>query len=400
MYSFQNVYWKLVLKLIEKPYDLVSMSLDTEEIWLQPTYRSTFDFIRFNRRDVDFSGEVERETEILMQKLEQLWPRLNKKSIRMLNIHFTAQPPVNDEKKIPFSIANTRDIEIVTFLVSPASFHENAEKIGYALNVGFESLDPYDYSVTYDQVMDTRNQVMQKAKQKEAERSKQAEVFRYGKPYITYFFTGLQVVLFFLMEAAGGSTNTQTLIDFGAKDNSLLANGEWWRLVTPIVLHIGMTHLLFNTIALISVGGAAERIYGSGRFLFIYLAAGVFGSINSFLFSPNPSAGASGAIFGCMGALLYLVFLNRQLFFQTIGMNILLIIAINAGIGFFVPNIDNAGHFGGLVGGFLAAGAAGMPKKPNRLLQGMALLILVILGAGAYLYGVNTYSPFEGRFNF
>lgn len=394
MYSFQNVYWKLILKLIEKPYDLVSMSLDTEEIWLQPSYKSSFDFIRFNRRDVDFSQEVERETEFQMQRLEQLRMRMNKKSIRLLNIHFTAEPPVNDTKEIPFSIAETRHVEVITFLVSPSSLHENAERLGSALHVSFGPLGLSNEAVTYDQVMDTRNQVMQTAKQKEAERSKQAEMFQYGKPYVTNFFAGFQVLLFFLLEAAGGSTHTETLITFGAKENSLLAAGEWWRLITPIVLHIGITHLLFNTIALISVGGTAERIYGSSRFLFIYLAAGVFGSIGSFLFSPFPSAGASGAIFGCMGALLYLVFQNRQLFFKSIGMNILVIIAINAGIGFFVPNIDNAGHFGGLIGGFLAAAAAGMPKRTNWTLQGAAFLILAILGMGAFYYGVYSYSTY------
>ncbi|MBP1080669.1 MULTISPECIES: rhomboid family intramembrane serine protease [Bacillus] len=391
MYSFQNVYWNLVLKLIEKQYDLVSMSLDTEEIWLQPSYNSSFDFIRFNRRDVDFSQEVERETEIQMQKLEQLRMRINKKSIRLLNVHFTAQPPVNDRNDIPFSVSETKNVEVVTFLVHPLSLQENAERLGSALNISFGPLDPSYEAVTYDQVMDTRNQVMQTAKHKEAERSKQAEMFQYGKPYVTYFFAGVQVLLFILLEAAGGSTNTQTLIEFGAKENSLLAAGEWWRLITPIVLHIGMTHLLFNTVALISVGGTAERIYGSGRFLFIYLAAGIFGSIGSFLFSPFPSAGASGAIFGCMGALLYLVFQNRQLFFKSIGMNILVLIGINAGIGFFVPNIDNAGHFGGLIGGFLAAAAVGMPKRTNLPLQGAAFLIAVILGAGAFLYGIYTY---------
>jgi rhomboid protease GluP len=368
------------------------MSLDTEEIWLQPSYRSSFDFIRFNRKDVDFSREVERETEIQLQRLEQLRIRMNKKTIRLLNIHFTEQPPVNDTNEIPYSISETRHVEVITFLVNPMSLQANAEKLGSALDTKFGTLDPFDQTVTFDEVMDTRNQVLQKAKQKEAERSKQAEMFQYGKPYVTYFFTGLQVVFFFLLEAAGGSTNTQTLIDFGAKENSLLIAGEWWRLITPIVLHIGMTHLLFNTIALLSIGGTAERIYGSVRFMFIYLTAGVFGSIGSFLFSPFPSAGASGAIFGCLGALLYLVFQNRQLFFKSIGMNILVIIGINAGIGFFLPNVDNAGHFGGLIGGFLAAAAAGLPKRTNWFLQGAAFLIVMILGIGAFLYGVYSSS--------
>lgn len=81
--------------------------------------------------------------------------------------------------------------------------------------------------------------------------------------------------MFLLLEMSGGSQNTDTLIRFGAKENSLLLAGEWWRLVTPIVLHIGLVHLMFNTFALLSVGAAAERVFGSFRFLVIYISAGI-----------------------------------------------------------------------------------------------------------------------------
>ena len=119
------------------------------------------------------------------------------------------------------------------------------------------------------------------------------------------FLSPFKSLFLFLMEVAGGSTNTATLIDFGAKVNWLILQGEWWRLFTPIVLHIGILHLSMNTLALYYIGMIVEKIYGNFRFLFIYLIAGFFGTLASLLFSPNISAGASGAIFGCFGALLY-----------------------------------------------------------------------------------------------
>ena len=79
-------------------------------------------------------------------------------------------------------------------------------------------------------------------------------VFENGKPFFTYLFIAIQVIVFLLMEAAGGSTNTSVLIKFGAKVNWLILEGEWWRLFAPIVLHIGILHLFMNTLALYYIG--------------------------------------------------------------------------------------------------------------------------------------------------
>lgn len=117
--------------------------------------------------------------------------------------------------------------------------------------------------------------------------------------------------------------------------------------MTPIVLHIGLLHLLMNTLALFYLGSAVERVYGNIRFLFIYLAAGFGGTLASFIFSPTLSAGASGAIFGCFGALLYFGLIYPSLFFRTMGFNILVVLGINLAFGFTIPGIDNAGHIGG-----------------------------------------------------
>src|SRR3954465_11110377 len=93
---------------------------------------------------------------------------------------------------------------------------------------------------------------------------------------------------------------------------------------------------------------AVERIFGNTRFLFIYIFAGISGVIASFIFSPNISAGASGAIFGCFGALLYFALIYPKLFFRTMGPSVITVLVFNLIFGFTVSIVDNAGHLGGL----------------------------------------------------
>ncbi|HAQ06282.1 MAG TPA: rhomboid family intramembrane serine protease, partial [Bacillus bacterium] len=182
-------------------------------------------------------------------------------------------------------------------------------------------------------------------------------------------FMAIQIIVFLIMEATGGSTDTSTLIKFGAKFNPLILGGEWWRFFTPIFIHIGLLHLFMNTLALYYLGMMVERLYGNIRFLIIYIVAGFGGTLASFIISPNLSAGASGAIFGCFGALLYFGVVNPRLFWRTLGLNIFVVLGINLAFGFTIPGIDNAGHIGGLAGGFAAAGILHLPKKKHLGLQ-------------------------------
>lgn len=161
--------------------------------------------------------------------------------------------------------------------------------------------------------------------------------------------------MYIWLEYAGGSTNTLNLIQWGAKYNPLIIEGEWWRLFSAMFLHIGFFHLMMNGLALYFLGTLVERIFGSIRFFFIYMIAGLIGSLASFAFMGAVSAGASGAIFGCFGALLYFGLIHRELFFRTMGQNVIVILVINLVFGFVVQGIDMGAHLGGLAGGFLAA---------------------------------------------
>ncbi len=170
-------------------------------------------------------------------------------------------------------------------------------------------------------------------------------------PFLTYIFLGINLVVFLLMTLAGGSTNQQVLIDFGAKVNTLIQAGEVWRLLTSTFIHIGTMHLVFNLYALWALGPLSEESYGHRRFFMIYILSGLGGSTASFLFSPALSAGASGAIFGLLGALLYYSYKRPALWKSGLGMNLVVVILVNFGFGLVQPGIDNFAHLGGLVTG-------------------------------------------------
>lgn len=183
-------------------------------------------------------------------------------------------------------------------------------------------------------------------------------------PLLTYTFLGINLVVFLLMVFAGLSlfpndlsslTDQHVLIEFGAKVNSLIQAGEVWRLLTNIFIHIGILHLIFNLYALWALGPLAEEIFGHPKFLMIYIFSGLGGSVASFLFSPALSAGASGAIFGLLGALLYYCIKRPNLWKSGLGMNLVIVILVNFGFGLSQPGIDNYAHLGGLLIGTLTS---------------------------------------------
>ncbi|MGE5605626.1 MAG: rhomboid family intramembrane serine protease [Bacteroidota bacterium] len=212
-------------------------------------------------------------------------------------------------------------------------------------------------------------------------------------PIITYSLIGLNViaaVIIFLYSIKSGIGYNQLLIDFGAKDNSHILSGEYWRFITPIFLHANILHLLINCYSLFAVGDLVEKIFGRFRFLTVYFCAGIMGNIASFVFSSNPGVGASGSIFGLLGALLFFGILKPALFKSHFGHNVILTILINLGYGFTTAGIDNFAHIGGLIGGFLAAGivAKSEPKHwfTNRYLY---FAFATILAFSGLIYGFN-----------
>ncbi|MCM2988873.1 rhomboid family intramembrane serine protease [Bacillus safensis] len=385
MNVIDSLFWRVVDELRQKGYEMIQSPYPEDEIFFEASRNSGYDLIRLYRKDVNFRQEIVRDIEEQTYRINQLREAMRKRSLHLLQLQFTTDVPVDDWEDLNGEPQKENKVTVTPVLLSADTLQNDVNELQKWLNTSLAVDIEEAKRDTTEDAMQLKRNVLQAFDDQEKQRERERAVFQNGRPIFTYLLIAVQVVMFLLLELSGGSTNTATLTAFGAKNNVLILEGEWWRLMTPMFLHIGLTHLLFNTFALWSVGAAVERIYGSGRFLLIYLISGIFGSIASFVFNTAIAAGASGAIFGCLGALLYLAISNRKLFFRTMGTNIIVIILINLGIGFTVSGIDNAGHLGGLVGGFFTALAVRLPKQaqPVKMLLATAALLL-IGGFGLY----------------
>ena len=207
--------------------------------------------------------------------------------------------------------------------------------------------------------------------------------FERKKPIITYLIMAICVIVFISMYIFGnGSYDNLTLLNFGANLDTLTKSGEFYRLVTCAFIHIGIFHLLFNMYALYIIGPQVESFYGKARYIFIYLVSAITGSMLSIAFNHNViSAGASGAIFGLLGCLLYFGYHYRIYLGNVIKSQILPIIVLNLILGFMLTGIDNFDHIGGLVGGILSTMAIGVPNKKNNTdrINGIILFAIYLI---------------------
>lgn len=180
-----------------------------------------------------------------------------------------------------------------------------------------------------------------------------------SKHKATYILIIVNIIIYVLsvfMSKSLIEIDTYTLVKMGAKVNILINDGQIWRLITAAFLHGGVMHIGFNMMALKIIGPQVEQIYGWKKYLVIYFASALGGSLLSYILSPQSiSVGASGAIFGLLGAMLVFGFKKKDVIGKSFMMNIIQVIVLNIIIGLSVPNIDNLGHFGGLILGVITA---------------------------------------------
>jgi rhomboid protease GluP len=216
---------------------------------------------------------------------------------------------------------------------------------------------------------------------------------------ISYYIIAITVAFFLLQQLSKMLFGYDFPLLYGAKINEFILKGEIWRLVTPLLLHGSILHIAFNMYALYSVGPGLERRYGPISFITLYLIGGLWGNTASFLFSANPSLGASTAIFGLIAAQGVYIYKNRFLLGQAaqpLLVNVVVVIVINLLFGLSTSGIDNWGHLGGLLGGLFYAWFAGPtygidstitfgnvvithPKNPRMVGLGAALTALLLV---------------------
>ena len=208
--------------------------------------------------------------------------------------------------------------------------------------------------------------------------AKEAEdVFKLKKPYVTYAFLILNLILYVLavftnLKSGAGiydalfDTTINSLNLYGGLNRKLVLEGEYYRLILAAFNHIGLIHLLFNSYALYVIGSQIESYMGRKNYFLIYILSAVAGNLLSMSFFDGWSAGASGAIFGLLGSLLYFGYHYRIFLGNVIKSQIIPLILLNLAIGFMAEGINNAAHIGGLIAGILLTAAAGVKYKSTK----------------------------------
>lgn len=169
----------------------------------------------------------------------------------------------------------------------------------------------------------------------------------------------INVLVFFLLSLRGDTESGYFMLQYGAMYEPLVTEGhEYYRLITSLFLHFGIQHLLNNMVMLGALGYQLENEIGRIKFLLIYFISGIGGNLCSLYWNVSHgeqviSAGASGAIFGLMGALLYIVAVNRGRLGRLSGRGMLIMVALSLYFGLTSSGVDNSAHIGGLICGIL-----------------------------------------------
>lgn len=185
---------------------------------------------------------------------------------------------------------------------------------------------------------------------------------------MTALIVAINVAMFALLSTTGGADDPINLYRWGAKFGPAIQAGDWYRLMSPVFLHAGLFHIAANTFALVLFGPRLEQEFGAPAFVATYIVSGVCGVAASYLVSPVLSVGASGAVFGMVGAYgIYLVRNRREFGGQVnrVILNLIFILGINIVFGLVWPGIDQGAHIGGLIAG----AAMAFMVSPRKVVQ-------------------------------
>ena len=340
-----------------------------DEIWLE-NLNGPYRVIRISSNSIINDEQYKFDIFKMQHIIKQIKKKTLSFKMNALNIclDMSDKVHVNDDKYI-----ETLNINSI-----------NALKKNDELNEIFPNLknNLIDSNNGLELILNVTNDINEKT---EKENKKFVKVFSPKKIIFTKIILILCVIAYIFVAIKDYnfiSISASTLAQFGGNNGLLVKSGELWRLITSAFLHVSLIHLLVNMYSLVILGTQVETYIGKWKFLFIYFISAITGNLLSLVFSaPNVvSVGASGALFGLMGALLYFGYHYRLYLSDAIKNQIIPIIILNLFIGFVISGIDNVAHIGGLIGGYLASMAIVIDNKSEKkdMLNGWIVLILLI----------------------
>lgn len=347
----------------EENYTPINVQGVKNEVWLE-NLDAPYKIIRINSKYIHNNEQYDVD----LLKMKYVMKQIKKKtfSFRMnaLNICLDLNSGVNldnDSDQIAtLNISSINDIKKNSFLYNlyPKIKTNNFK-------------EPSDL----DKIINVTNDINQKT---EEENKKFENVFKPKKIIVTKILIIINVIMFILSIVF--SPELDLLYLFG-NNRSLVLNGEIYRLFTSAFFHGSIIHLFVNMYSLWIIGNQVETFLGKTKYIIIYVLSALMGSLFSIIFLKNSlSIGASGAIFGLMGCLLYFGYHYRLFLTNTLISQIIPIIVLNLGMGFMFNGIDNACHIGGLIGGYLSTMIVGLKYKEQKqeMINGLIVYILLV----------------------
>lgn len=351
----------------EENYTPIVVKGVKDEIWLE-NLEGPYRIIRINSNYIHNLEQYKFDMFKTTKVMEQIRKKTLSLSLNTLNILLNVSDNVADlEGSKNIASIKINDVEEIT---SDNSILEVFPKIKNKLIKDKEGIDL---------IVNVTNDINQKTMR---DNEAYAKVFEPKKIIVTPILILLCLVIFILMYIFGnGSEDIYTLIKFGANYQPLVKTGGVWRLVSAMFLHIGVIHLACNMYSLWIIGRQLETFLGKFKFLLVYLGSGILGSLLSVTLHSSVSAGASGAIFGLLGSLLYFGYHYRLYLGSVMRTQVIPVILLNLLIGFTFSGIDNFAHIGGLIGGYLFTMALGVPGKSKTSDKVNGWIVIVILVA-------------------
>lgn len=360
---------ELIMSLVhyfvtEEDYTPINVQGVTNEIWLE-NLEAPYKIIRINSK---YIHNIEQYNMDLF-KIQFIAKQIKKKTLSLkmnvLNIDLDLNNTItlnNDDKKIStVSISNLNDIKNDEFL------SKNFPKI---------KTNKFKKTNSLDGIINVTDDINKKT---EKENKKYENIFKPKKIIVTKILIIINIIMYILSLVIGDNFS-YNLILLGANNRGLVLNGEFYRLITCAFLHGSLLHLVVNMYSLWIIGSQVETYIGKLKYLIIYLLSAIMGSLFSIVFLENSlSVGASGAIFGLMGALLYFGYYYRLYLSNTLTSQLIPIIIFNLFLGFISSSIDNGAHIGGLIGGYLATMIVGLKYKSQKSETINGLIVYSIL---------------------
>ena len=365
---------EIVMKLLhyfvtEQNYNPIILRGVQNEIWLE-NLESDYKIIRLVSNYIHNDDQMEMD----MYRTEQIMKKIRKKtmsfSMNTLSIFVNIGEIVNTNASYSanidwIKIDDINDINKFEFVLDE---FPTITKVSKFKEQGFELF------------MKLTNEI---GKKNEEDAKKAEDVFTKKSPVITKLFIAINIAVYILTLIYGKDYFINNFSNYGP----FVKDGDIYRLLTAGFLHVSVIHLLCNMYALYVIGPQIESYFGKTKYLIIYLGSLITGNLLSIMFNPGtPSIGASGAIFGLLGAMLYFGYHYRVFLDDVIKSQIIPIIMLNLLLGFMASNIDSAGHIGGLIGGILLAKAVGVKYKSNNsnIVNGI-IMALIFIGFLIYM---------------